>query len=566
MIKLFTTAAIVATLPLLLALPTESTATTLASKAQPETSHFWKGATVYFMLTDRFSNGDTSNDLSYGRKADGDVLRGFEGGDIQGIIDKIESGYFNALGVDALWMSPLVEQIHGVDESWGRSYAYHGYWPKDWTTVDKNFGSEADLKRMIALAHKHNIRILMDVIINHTGPITSKDPAWPKDWIRTGPDCQWHSLEHNVRCTLASSLPDILTESEQPVELPPALLQKWKSEGRLEAELAELDAFFSRTNYPRAPKYYIVKWLTDWVREYGVDGFRADTAKHVEPEIWAVLKNESNIAFQEWKKANPKQVLDDMPFYMVGEVMHFGVDGHRDTAKDGRSYDYGDVQVDFFNYGFDALINMGFAQHAHKSAEDIFSTYSQSLNSGALKGVSVLNYIGSHDDPESYDRKRENTAAAAFKLMLAPGAAQIYYGDELARPMTAEKAQGDAQMRTRMNWDDLKNADTQALLSHWQKLGTFRQSHRAVGAGVHTKLSDKPYIFKRELADQDQGISDSVMVAKDLAKGLKQIPVFGTFKEGEKIRDYYSGTESRVKNGKLQFTTDFEYLLLARVE
>lgn len=88
---------------------------------------FWNNAIVYFLLTDRFANGDTSNDRNFDRAQDGAVLRNFMGGDIKGITQKIRSGYFTALGVEVLWMTPVVEQIHGYwDEDWGRSYPFHG--------------------------------------------------------------------------------------------------------------------------------------------------------------------------------------------------------------------------------------------------------------------------------------------------------------------------------------------------------------------------------------------------------------------------------------------------------
>lgn len=323
--------------------------------AEQHTPDFWKNATVYFMLTDRFNNGDTTNDHLYNRNEIPATLRGFEGGDIKGIIEKIEEGYFTRLGIDAIWMTPLIEQVHGYDESSGLTYSYHGYWPKDWTAVDKNFGTEADLKKMITVAHKNNIKVLMDVIINHTGPETKSDWAWPKEWIRTTPLCTWENYKQNTQCALATSLTDIKTESELGVKLPPKLLEKWKKEGRLEQKITEIEGFFTRTGYPRAPKYYIVKWLTDWVKEYGVDGFRVDTAKHVEANIWTVLKKESELSLKIWKKNNPKSIKDDLPFYMVGEVFNWGLNGYKNTAKDGRSYDYGDKLVDFFDYGFDAL-------------------------------------------------------------------------------------------------------------------------------------------------------------------------------------------------------------------
>ncbi|MEY4433734.1 MAG: hypothetical protein RLZZ44_1868, partial [Bacteroidota bacterium] len=100
----------------------------------------------------------------------------------------------------------------------------------------------------------------------------------------------------------------------QSVELPAALVEKWKKEGRYEQEVKELDEFFARTAYPRAPKYYIIKWLTDYITEYGIDGYRADTAKHIEEGVWAEFKKQCQYAFATWKKNNPKKVLDNTAF------------------------------------------------------------------------------------------------------------------------------------------------------------------------------------------------------------------------------------------------------------
>lgn len=525
--------------------------------ATAETPDFWKNATVYFMLTDRFNNGDSSNDSMYNRTEEAALLRGFLGGDIKGITQKIEEGYFSRLGVDALWMTPLIEQVHGYDESAALTYSYHGYWPKDWTSVDANFGSEEDIKVMITTARAHGIKVLFDVILNHTGPETKSDWAWPQQWVRTRPVCNWQSFEQNTRCALATSLTDIKTEISHDVHLPPELLAKWQKEGRLTTEMAELDAFFKRTGYPRAPKYYLIKWLTDWVREYGIDGFRVDTAKHVEPDIWRVLKRESDLAFNAWKMNHPEQVTDHLPFYMVGEVFNWGVDGFKDAVPDSRAYNYGDKQVDFFQYGFDALINMGFVEHVKQPTETLFQQYSATLSDGVLQDKGIVNYIGSHDDHHSYDMARENTYEAAFKLMLSPGAVQIYYGDELARPMHVEGALGDANMRAFMNWQDLEKTSTQSLLQHWQRLGQFRSNNIAVGAGSHSKLNDSPYIFKRELQGQK-----SVLVASSLTSGSKTVSVYDVFGEGESVYDYYSEQWLIIKNGKVTLNSPYTYLLL----
>jgi alpha-amylase len=526
--------------------------------AQTPTSAFWRNATVYFMLTDRFKNGEPENDSRYDRTAKPALLRGFEGGDLQGIIDKIEEGYFTDLGVDAIWMTPVIEQIHGYDDSSGITYSYHGYWPKDWTAVDANFGSEAQLAQLIKTAHQHNIRVLIDVILNHTGPVTQADVSWPDDWVRTRPICNWSSYMQNTQCALATSLSDVKTESEEPVELPTFLLNKWQAEGRLEQELAELTQFFTRTGYPRAPKYFIVKWLTDWVREYGVDGFRVDTAKHVEAEIWGILKKESEIAFALYHANHPQQLTDYQPFYMVGEVMNWGMLGFKNAVESTLAYDYGDKKVNFFEFGFDGLINMGFVEHVQQDIETLYNGYSTYLNEGPMQGKGILNYIGSHDDQDSFDRARQHNYATAFKLMMAPGGVQIYYGDEIARPMLVEGSVGDTGMRANMNWDDLSLPKTQALLVHWQKLGKFRQQFPAVGAGVHEMLNASPYVFKRELSG-----AQTVVIAEGLASGNKLIKLNGVYAEGLVLKDYYSGLSAPVENNRVELNTPYAYVLLA---
>src|SRR5512134_2648761 len=157
-----------------------------------EAATLWNSATVYFLLTDRFENGDSTNDLALGRARDGAHLRSFQGGDLAGVLRKVEQGYFDSLGVDAIWMTPFLEQIHGsVDEGTGKTYGYHGYWTRDWTAVDPALGTEDDLRRLVDAAHRHGIRVLLDAVINHTGPPTAQDPRWPDDWVRTGPQCTY---------------------------------------------------------------------------------------------------------------------------------------------------------------------------------------------------------------------------------------------------------------------------------------------------------------------------------------------------------------------------------------
>ena len=521
---------------------------------KPKPPFVWEGANIYFLLTDRFHNGDTSNDVNFERTNETGVLRGFMGGDIKGIIQKINEGYFTELGVNAIWFTPVVEQIHGdTDETTENTYGYHGYWTKDWTSLDPNFGTKEDLKTLVKSAHSKDIRILMDVVLNHTGPMTPKDPVWPAEWVREEPICQFTTYENTTSCALVENLPDVLTESDASVKLPDALLAKWKAEGRLRQELDELELFFERTGYSRSPRAYIIKWLVDYVGDYGIDGYRVDTVKHADEKSWAELYEQASYAFNTWKKKNPDEVLDENQFYMMGEVYNYGISG-------GREFDFGDQKVDYYNYGFNSLINFELKQDAKGDYETIFKKYNKLLNT-KLKGKSVVNYLTSHDDGEPFDKAREHPIKTANVLLLTPGVSQIYYGDESARDLTIEGSVGDATLRSYMNWQEIDSLEsTQKILSHWKKLGQFRNNHPAVGAGKHKRLGKRPYVFSRTYNKGD--IIDKVVVGLELPKGKKSLWVKGFFGDGTKLYDTYSATEVVVQNGKVTLENDNDIALL----
>ena len=520
-----------------------------------EIPFLWENANLYFLLTDRFNNADQTNDLNFNRTLETAPMRGFQGGDIKGITEKIKDGYFNDLGINAIWFTPVVEQIHGgTDEGTGFTYAFHGYWTKDWTALDPNFGTMEDLAELVSVAHQHGIRIVMDAVINHTGPVTEQDKVWPNDWVRTSPKCEFNSYETAVPCALVENLPDILTESNENVELPKELIEKWKKEGRYELEMAELDAFFERTGYPRAPRFYIIKWLSDFVRDFGIDGFRADTVRHIEEEVWAEFKKECETAFDNWKQQNTDQVLDDNKFYMVGEVYDY------DIISSGKSFDFGDVKVNYYDHGFDSMINFEFKKSANENYESLFSTYSEVLNNES-SGFQVLNYLTSHDDGSPFDKERKKPYETATKLLLSAGSVQIYYGDESARGLIIEGTQGDATLRSFMNWEAIKSdPETQSILNHWQKLGTFRRDHPSIGAGTHLMISESPYVFERTYTTET--FKDAVVIGLELKKGAKTISVAKIFEEGTTLKDAYSNTTTIVKNGSVDLDTPFTIVLL----
>ena len=571
---------------------------------QEETKFSWDNATVYFALTDRFNNGDTSNDYSYGRGLDqnGNVQEGYEnnpggfhGGDLKGLTQKLKEGYFKDLGVNAIWITAPYEQIHGFtsgnaaggngqDNGEGFPYySYHGYWTLDYSNIDANMGTEEDFRDFVDTAHSQGIRVVMDIVLNHVGYTTMKDAdeygfgsmksGWEDYYYGKLRDLDGGAVEANtwynkedstwatnwwgddfVRVSAGyagyekhsdgggytnplSGLPDIKTESKQEVDLPAILETKWKREGRYKEEMAELNEFFTKRNLPRTPRNYVIKWLTDYIRDFGIDGFRCDTVNHVEMESWAALNEEADIAFEEYKANNPDKVLDqDVDFWTTGE-----------------SWDHGVTKSAFFTSGgFNSIINFSFKG---ASTSNIKAKYNSLKAVNKDNNFNVLSYISSHDD---LLHDRNNLIDGGTSLLLAPGAVQIFYGDETARPVGwkdffTRGEYKDQMYRTSMNWDDLENPNSQAskTLAHWQKLGQFRNNHLSVGAGEHIDIADSPYTFGR-IYNKD-GNSDKVVCVVG-AKGTIDVDVSKVFNDGNKVRDAYTGVITTVQNGKATFT------------
>jgi len=521
----------------------------------PGAGSFADNPIVYFVITDRFYNANPANDRSYGREPDGEQEIGtFHGGDLAGLTAKLKEGYFTELGVNGIWITAPYEQIHGWvvggDKAF-RHYAYHGYFALDYTRLDANMGTAEELRVFIDAAHARDIRVIFDVVMNHPGygdlqtlsklgvdvvwegweAATLEDyhgwidyndfdftDWWGPDWVRAGLPGYEEGNQYDDKLMQLAYLPDFRTESETPVEIP-VFLQN-KSDTGMET----IPGFTVRD--------YLVKWLTDWVREYGVDGFRADTVKHVEGESWLALKDAAVEALAAWKADNPEQAMDDAPFWMVGEVFPHGVE-----------------RSEYFDVGFDSLINFDFQERLNndESLEVIYSAYAAAL--GASPDLDVLSYISSHDT-ELYDRG--DLIRAGTALMLVPGGVQIFYGDETARPPGPAPA-SDPQQATRsdMNWDGI---DT-ALLAHWRRLGRFRNRHVALARGAHRMLSDSPYTFARV------HLEDRVVVAVGV-EGAVRLSVDDVFAEGAVLHDAYGGETVTVSDGAVALTKTRGVVLL----
>lgn len=557
----------------------------------------WNNATIYSLITDRFRNGDTNNDHSYGREcqqgaynatkqlvntarcADGyEKQEGtFHGGDLQGLLDKLNEGYFQQLGINVLEITPPFEQIHGFTGGENfKYYPYLGYFILDFTQVDANYGDNTLLKQVIDTAHSQGIRVIFDIVMNHFGDpdmqtareygfaglaanwesyYFTNDPTsihyktysnylnyqdshwkkwWGSDWVRSDAYGSCNGTSELQRCI--DELPDLKTESTASVGIPPLLQTKWRREGRLASEAASLDAFFGQSGLPRTPANHVIKWLTDWVRHYGVDGFYCQAAALVDMPVWKELKKQSQIALKEWQsRADVIQPdgFQELDFWMAGDA--WGSAAIRDTYQDN---------------GFDAIDNFSFLSEVgsyaagdtiSEDAEAFFSKYASLQGSGKIMQINGL----SHYDLGIFDRNHLKNGATL--LMMLPGETRILFGDESARPRDNNAPHWNEPYHGFMNWCDgtpgseVSRCMDQSLLQHWQKLGQFRSRHPAIGSGWHSKLADMPYTFSR------LGNSDKVVVALASA-GPQTIQVGYIFTEGDLVRDYYSGQTVTVKN------------------
>ena len=577
------------------AVTVDSDTSIAVSASEGADSFSWDNASVYFLLTDRFKNGNTSNDHSYNRglDQDGNVVTGiddratFHGGDFAGITQTIEDGYFDDLGVNALWISAPYEQLHGYVVGGDGSpsfahYSYHGYYVLDYTNTDANFGTAEEFETMVDTAHEHGIRVVIDVVLNHAGynsiydmneygfgtvksgwessyfshnninnstyhsfidyDTSTSDWAnwWGADWIRCGVAGYTAGGGDNYTMSLAG-LPDFKTESTATVGIPKLLQTKWTKEGRLTQETNELSSYLSSHGKTQTVTNSISYWLSTWVRDYGVDGFRCDTAKHVEYSSWKTLKDTCVEALEEWRANNPdKPGADwDEDFWMTGECWDHNI---------GYGYD-----AYYTQGGFDSMINFqtqGGGLLSSSQISSIYDSYASAINTN--DNFNQLSYLSSHDSTLA----RGDLIKTGSAFLLLPGAVQIYYGDETNRPYVSgipNDGNGGAghSLRSDMNWDSID----ESVLAHWQKVGTFRNNHIAVGAGANTTLSSTSgSAFGRTY--NKNGITDTVAgVIYASANTNVTIDVSSLWSDGQQLMNAYDQSSAVVSGGKVTFNS-----------
>ena len=357
---------------------------------------------------------------------------------------------------------------------------------------------------------------------------------WSNDWIRSGLPGYTEGAGGDLTMSL-SGLPDFRTEQTKDVKIPPILKTKWTQEGTYAQKLAKYGESNTVTGY-------LSTWLSEWVREYGVDGFRCDTAKHVDKASWNQLKQACVSALREWRSNNKGKVGADWKedFWMTGEHWDHGV-GYDTYYSEG---------------GFDSMINFavtGGGALASGSVANTYQGYADQINT--KEGFNVLSFMSSHD--ETLTRGDENTMlynAAAFLLL--PGGIQIFYGDETNRPLYPGVAfdgyggSGHA-LRSDMNWNDMDKT----LLAQWQKVGQFRNKHVSIGAGANVKLSATSGVAFGRTYDKN-GVTDQAAAVIGCNKNSSvTVDVSTLWEDGSYIINTYDNSSSVVTDGKVTFNS-----------
>lgn len=417
---------------------------------------------IYFVLPDRFENGDPGNDKG-GLKGDrlktgfDPAARGFyHGGDIKGLIARLD--YIQGMGVTALWVGPVFKNKPVQGPAGQESAGYHGYWITDFTQVDPHFGTNADFKALVDAAHARGMKVYMDIIVNHTADVIQYREVAPQGGYpyRSKADYPFsrkgglHGPAINAgfagdddpspanwaRLTdPAFAYTPYVPKGEEHVKVPEWLNDpiyyhnrgnsEWKGESAQYGDFSGLDDL--ATENPRVVSGFIDIYGS-WIDRFGIDGFRIDTAKHVNPEFWRAFVP----AMQARAKAR------GIPnFHIFGEVA---------TTE----FDPALLASWTRNSGLPAVLDFGFAVAAIDAVSGKSGTQELArlhdddvLYAGGAKGALQLpTFVGNHDAGRlAMFIASQNPKASAKELLARDmlghamlltlrGVPVIYYGDE----------------------------------------------------------------------------------------------------------------------------------------
>lgn len=448
----------------------------------------WDEAVVYFMMTDRFFDGNESNNKASGADTYGENPGLYHGGDFAGVTAKLD--YLQDLGVNTIWLTPIVKNIQGVavtDEGKDDvpyNAAYHGYWASDFTKLNPTLGTTEEFKTMISEAHKRGMRIMVDIVVNHAGYGTESTFA---DMIRD------KSVSEGDIKSWQNGMPDFATEN-----------------ANVRAKLVE--------------------WQTSWMKDYGVDYFRVDTVKHVDSTTWAALKNSTTDVNRSFK--------------MIGEYFGAGYASNGNTLGTGQM----DADLDFdFNDQATSFVSGNIS-----SVEKFLSARNSALNNTYMTGQFLSShdedgFKAALMKGKGYTEDQATSAAlvAATLQLTAKGIPVIYYGEEVGLsglnnyPYQTNRYDMDFSLATKDNvtYQHYKNL----LRIRNAYTDVFARGSRTVVAGSDEECYD---VVSRSYGGTTLYVGMNI---NDTAKEVK-VPV--SLAAGTEVKDLYSGATYTVGSDK----------------
>ena len=434
----------------------------------------WDDAFLYQVMTDRFFNGDTSNDAKVGTHSE---LTDWMGGDHRGLIEKMRDGYFDDLNVNAIWISSPVLNTsgYGIGSSASEKFsAYHAYWPiaTGWTDtnqqmfidagitnpLDPHFGSDADLRELIQLAHAKGIRILVDFVANHVfGVSRSSDASGTESPLWTGHQNEgWFNWPDQKFC--GDQIEGVLGYDHS----------YWTYRCWFNSYLADFDFDGS----PEALRMVLdhAIWLA---QEYDIDGFRLDAVKHMSMKFTTGIR----------KRIKEELETTGLTFYTVGETF----DGNEANLVRWIGDDKltGQFSFAFYYKVLDPLIRNNGSYGDMGNGVAYLDTYFRRTYAEAR----MPNFMGNHDVERvlqlaggDYARLRR----AQTVVMTSPEIPLIYQGDDIGM-----MGGPDPDNRRMMLFGDALSAEQTATLDHLKKLARARRDNAAFRYGARTNCANE---------------------------------------------------------------------------
>ena len=469
---------------------TTLTLNTLASTDTDQTIA-WDEEIIYFMLTDRFfdgnaANNDPNNDGSY----DPNHLEAYHGGDFQGIIDKVD--YLKQLGVTTVWITPIVDNIdtNQMANSGDKQYGYHGYWAKDFTKIEPRLGDVATMKNMIDVLHENGIKVMVDVVLNHSGYGTNNDPAF-SGMLRTNPGSDDRTSE-------LSGLPDFITED-------PTVSKK------------------------------LVEWQSEWLNTLRTDSgntidyFRIDTVKHVEPDTWKEFKTKLT------------EIKPD--FKMIGE--YYGASAGNDGGYLGNG-----MMDSLLDFEFKSLAEK-FIKGDIANVEARLTERNAAITSSRELGQ----FLSSHDEDGFLATRaggnQDLVKVAASLQMTAKGQPVIYYGEEIGTSGRHSDFSVGRYNENRQSFDWSK-VDDNPLLTHYQKITNIRKDYASLFARGDRKTvytDDSVSVFTRNYDGK------TIFVALNISDTEKKVSFDLDPAIADSLKDIFNADAVyNAENGKIEIT------------